>query len=340
MTRNKGRKPSTSGQFTEKNGIGYGWDTVFKHGGCGWGFDRVENTDQKLSYEVFYWNQLRTLLIAQFTITGIESDMIDESIVSKLLTDYGVIVFFKDDVVGKLLALPCQIVRVGLNGKPTLIRAYSPFVPGYQVELKAGRDDFFVLWDSENRLNSRYFFTPWLTQLAEISVSIDVNLSTTRTPVMAVSSTEDRLAMENIVTDIIKGVPLVELKPRNGDITNTVANGLKTLKLDAPYIVDVLELERRTVWYSILEKIGYKVNVNPAKKERQIKDEVSGNLEETLGYYYSRKNPRMQAVEWLNDHGIKAELQENSSAKEGGNNGEIYDNASDILRESVGTAGE
>lgn len=323
MSRQK-RKQSASGHFTEKNGIGYGWDTIFKHAGCG--FNGVENTDQKLSYEIFFWNQLRTLLIAQFTIAGIESDVIDESIVSKLLTDYGVIVFFKDDVLGALLALPCQILRVGLNGKPTLVKAYSPFVPGYQVELRAGQNEFFVLWDSENRLNSRYFFTPWLSQLAEISVSIDVNLSVTKTPLIAVSGTEDRLAMENIVTDLIKGVPIIELKPRNGDVSDTVANGLKVLKLDAPYLVDVLELERRTVWYSILEKIGYKVNVNPTKKERQIKDEVSGNLEETLGYYYSRKNPREQAVQWLNDHGIKASLQENSSIKEA-ENGEIYDNA-------------
>lgn len=274
-------------------------------------------TCQKIDYELFYWSRLESVAVAQFSILGIDNMYVDSTTISRMLYSYGAVVFFFDEAIGDFLVLPCTIDRVGIAGIPSRVKAYSPYTT-YNRYLDLGEgDDFYVCFDSQTYMRAQYYFFPWVSQLAEISVSIDVNLWAQRTPVIGVSSLEERLSMENIMEEYRRGAPLIELKKKKGANGEQIdlSKQLHTLDLSAPYLVDKLELERKNVWNHVLETLGYKVNVNASKKERLITDEVRGNLEETIGFYESRRKPREGAVKWLRKHGLDASLQEVTSVE-------------------------
>lgn len=318
------------------NKIGYGYDP---HPPCG---DRrnkkFPDTCEKDEYFAYYWYQLYILLYSQFRISGIESATIDEGRVSRMLVDYGMLALYFDAIAKQLIALPCRIDALGINGKPRRVKVWSPWVSGYEFELDAAVDDFFVLYDNDAQISPSIAFFPFLDLLAELSVTIKVNTLVHRTPIVTLADKSTRLGVENILADYMRGVRVLEVKTNTKSPDQSLDNALKVLTLNAPYNIDKLEIQRRNVWNELLEKIGYKVNLNSSKKERQITDEVMGNLESTLGYYNNRKSPRERAVTWLNDHGINARLDEIthvSGMEEVIEIEQIHNQSNGVLSESV-----
>lgn len=286
-------------------------------------------------YEVQYWNRLNTLLITQFTYQEIENEYLDEVEVSRMLRNYGKICFFLDDITGELLALPCEILRVSIANKPTVVKVWSPWLTEFQRVLHAGRDEFCVVWDSVNKWNVQTYFFPWIKELAEISITIDVNLQALRTPVVMSSSLENKLSLNNLMWQILAGIPFLNVKKSAQDPQWDIAKDLRVLDLKVPYNVDKLEVERKNIWNGILEEVGYKVNVNSTKKERLISSEVQGNLEETLGFYEARLISRLRGLKWLQQHGFS-----NAALREVTKVGEIYDNSEDNSGRTLDDAGK
>ena len=81
---------------------------------------------------------------------------------------------------------------------------------------------------------------------------------------------------------------------------NLDMNALTVLKTDAPYVADKIYQLKTQVWNEALTYLGIS-NINIAKKERLITDEVTRNQGGTIASRYSRLESRRQAVEKIND---------------------------------------
>lgn len=287
-------------------------------------------------YEWQVWDDTNLLLESQFafksTTTNLQNSLnneyLDASEISRMLTRYGVVCVFRDDILERWLVLPCMILRVSVCNKPTAVKVYSATTPEFQRELYASKDEFFVIWDSIQHWNVRRFFWPWVHRIAEIETTIDVNLFGLRTPVVGVNAMDEKLSMNNIIYNFIRGIPFINVKPKGATHDTDITQQLKCLDLKVPYNIDKLEIERQKVWNRVISIIGYKTNINDTKKERLISDEVMGNAEEIKGFYAGRKNPRETAVEWMLEHDIGVKLQEVTKV------GEIYDSTENSMRQS------
>lgn len=268
-------------------------------------------TIEKINYEEFFWNRLKIICTAQFSFGGINNKYMRRSNISLMQYNYGNVCFFIDDILNVLMALPCEILAWGIGGIPTQVRVFSPYVEAYEKVLDARNDEFFVCFDTETMISPKLFFIPWIIEMAEISVTMRVNTIGLRAPIIAVSSVHEKLAMENVLQQFLDGKYLIELKDnemkkRDGSMDdNDISKRLKTLNIAPEYYLDKLDTQRNAIWNKLMETLGFKVNTAPAKKERAITGEVEGNKEETMAFYNARKNPRLDALEWMHEHGFE-----------------------------------
>lgn len=316
-----------------------------------WGKCRPDvDSYQKTEYEYLFFWELKQILTSQFIIDGVENKYLSSLATTYYPYKYGACVFFVDDVTRELSCLPCSVHHWTRGLQPAVVSVDNTSEMADNLPMRfcltIDKDDFFVMGDNITFSRTKIPLIPLINQLVELSVTIDVNMAVQRTPYILTSNMDERLTAENVFQDIRKGLKVIDLKGKRGkDKLSEFSkfgmndeNMLRVLNLNAPYLIDKLEIERTNLWHNVLEKVGYKVNVNSTKKERLISDEVQGNYEETMGFYYSRKRTRLKAVEWLKAHGFpNARLVECTEyeGKAVGEDGKIHNDTPGFLRESV-----
>lgn len=290
------------------------------------------------TYVYTYKDQLELLLTNQFQWEGkywSATNRLTSDIIEGFFYQYGKVCFYIDDVMHNLMALPCVVQNWDTYGVPSVVDVYSPYNT-YRQRLDFRKTRFVVVYDCSNKKRSAGNLYPFIRQIANISLTIDINCLLQRTPILTLSDANNGLSIDNFIMEFVGGLPVIKLK--GGSMENALDTKMKALDLKAPYVVDKLETERRNLWNMVLESIGYKVNINSTKKERQITDEVGGNLEETIGFYCARSEMRkrgiMQIAELLD---FELSLKENTEVdtsiigQNGGLNGSIYnDNQRDM----------
>lgn len=102
----------------------------------------------------------------------------------------------------------------------------------------------------------------------------DINIFAQRTPVVLVSSSEQRLTFQTLGEQYANYVPILKVSD------NVDLDRIKALNIGAPYIVDKLEEEIRAVKSSLLTSLGYESNPIE-KRERLVVGETQGNNGET-----------------------------------------------------------
>lgn len=113
----------------------------------------------------------------------------------------------------------------------------------------------------------------------ECDKSIMQNLKASRTPFIAIVKDADtRLSVLSALEQKEEGAPAVVVSP-------DIAEGLKGLKLDTPYIVGETEQYREIVRDRLLNKIGM-MTANINKKERVQVGEVNATYGQCVDYIY------------------------------------------------------
>jgi hypothetical protein len=200
-------------------------------------------------------------------------------------------VYFNDDVIGNL-CLDCIVSgRLDVYGYPLLRRAYSSY-NNYQKLLKSS--DSVIIYNNMLRTNSVLDVKMFARRLYNLDRIIDVNANAQKTPVLVRASEKQRLTMLNLYKEYDGNAPFIF-----GD-KNLDMNALTVLKTDAPYVADKIYQLKTQVWNEALTYLGIS-NINIAKKERLITDEVTRNQGGTIASRYSRLESRRQAVEKINE---------------------------------------
>ena len=116
-------------------------------------------------------------------------------------------------------------------------------------------------------------------EIRECDISIRQNLKATRTPFVAVVKDENtRLSLLLAIEQKEEGKPAV--------VTSTdIAEGLKGIAFDTPYIVDKVEQYRTIIRDRLLNKLGI-MSANINKRERVQVGEVNATVGQCVDYIY------------------------------------------------------
>lgn len=143
-------------------------------------------------------------------------------------------------------------------------------------------------------------------EMRECDLSIRQNLKATRTPFVAVVKDEDtRLSLLSAIEQKEDGKPAVVVSP-------DIAEGLKGVVFDTPYIVDKVEQYRTIIRDRLLNKLGI-MSANINKRERVQVGEVNATVGQCVDYIYlwiDNFNAQME------DYGLPYRMELNGALEE------------------------
>ena len=235
-----------------------------------------------------YYNRLMELALNVFEWENLPPS-VDERFIELTLYEMGYCLYFNDEIIGNL-ALTCTIGgQLDVYRIPLLRRAYA--VNGYN-KMCSAKDSVLIF--------NNYLHTPtqstielFARRLYEIERAIDINVKAQKTPTLILSSEQQRLTMKNLYMQYDGNEPFI-FGDKNLDI-----DGIKSLKTDAPFVADKLEILKHQVWNEALTFCGIE-NSNQDKKERLVSDEVGSNYGNIEAQRNVMLNARKQAVKKIN----------------------------------------
>lgn len=235
-----------------------------------------------------YYNRLMEMALNVFEWKNLP-DTVDERFLEMALYEHGYCVYFNDEFVGDL-ALTCTIGgQLDVYKIPILRRAYAQ--NGYN-KLLSSKDSVLIF--------NNYLHTPtsltielFARRLYEIERTIDVNVKAQKTPNLILSSEQQRLTMQNLYMQYDGNEPFI-FGDKNMDF-----DGIKSLKTDAPFVADKLQILKHQIWNEALTFCGIE-NSNADKKERLVSDEVGSNYGNIEAQRNVMLNARRQAVKKIN----------------------------------------
>lgn len=235
-----------------------------------------------------YYNRLVELAISMFDWQNLP-DSVDPRFLELTLFTDGQAVFFKDEVLGFLCLQNAMSGDFDVYRIPRNRRAYA--VNGYNKELN--EKDSVIIFNNYLHTNSMLDTMMFSKRLYNLDRVIDVNANAQKTPILIQCDENQRLTMQNLYMQYDGNRPVIF-----GD-NNLNPNSIKVLQTGAPYVCDKMYQLKTQIWNEALTYLGIS-NVNFAKKERMISDEVIRQQGGTIASRYSRLEARREACEQIN----------------------------------------
>lgn len=237
----------------------------------------------------FYFNQLFEIAISMFKWMNLP-DTVDPRFLELTLFNQGQAVFFRDEVLGELAMQVLANGPFNVYSIPVNRRAVAS--NSYQKELNI--NDSVIIYNNYSRVATAPPIRIFATRLANLDMTIDVNVNAQKTPILLVCDENERLTLENLYMSYQGNEPLIKgtraLRP----------DSLKVLKTDAPYTADKLAYLRTSIWNDALSYLGIP-NVPYQKRERLVSEEVTQAAGGTMANRLGRLNARKDACRQINE---------------------------------------
>lgn len=235
-----------------------------------------------------YYHRLIELAISAWEYKNLP-DTIDQRFMELGLISDGVVVYFRDPVIGDLCLRTMLDGRLDIYNIPIKRRAYA--VNGYHANL-----------DNTNSvlIYNNYLHTPSTTELAmyakrlaNLENTIEVNINAQKTPILIKCAEEERFSMKQLYMKYEGNEPFIfgtkDINPNNFTV----------LRTEAPFVADRLYQMKVDTWNEALTYLGIP-NVAITKRERLVTDEVNRSQGGTIASRNSRLEARRDAVEKIN----------------------------------------
>lgn len=244
-----------------------------------------------------YLERLKRIAMTMFEWENLPDSM-DGRYIERCLYYFGQAGLLKDETYGFINTKATASGGINIYGLPTEINCYSY---GYSQNRKVysgiqdEETDSAILvmnnWERTATCSSMELFA-YRMYLAQRSA--DVNVANQKYPLLLLVDENQRLTMRNIYEQYDGNAPVIF-----GDKNQLSVDSIKSIKTDAPYVVDKLMDYKAQIWSEALTYLG--INNNPTEKsERLISGEVNANNEVinmNLQAFYA---PRKKACEDFN----------------------------------------
>ena len=254
--------------------------------------EKAKNQLRNIYTSDMYLKQCVSLAMNVFNIKNLdkEAPFMDQSYVNKKLVYGGTIAFFWDEYLG-LLALPWRNMgKLDLYNRPIDIQVIGR--NGYSRTLKYG--EYVIMWDNMSHEPLIKDITQYSTRIADLTRTIDINVSQQRTPRFWKTKTENEQTIKNLIDGVSVNCEAITTYD-NLEIDDTTV-----VLAPAPYVSDKLSELKDKIWNEFLRLIGI-ANSSFQKKERNIRDEVFISQAGTIASRFTRYNARVEAINKINE---------------------------------------
>lgn len=236
-----------------------------------------------------YFRQMLALAENVFEFEGLP-EFIDLSYLNKVLLRQGSIVFFKDEDLGGVVALPWTLIgKKDVYDRPLEITVKGE--NGYQRTLKRG--EFVLMYDNNSRYPLYLDIAQFAQRIANCVRTCDINVWHQKTPRIWKTSKDKELSLKRMLNNVDSNIESI-VTYDSIDI-----NDMDTVLAPAPYVTDKIDNHLDKIWAEFFRLIGV-ANIQETKKERLITDELTASQGGTIASRYNRFEPRKRAIDEIN----------------------------------------
>ena len=250
----------------------------------------IEKNLTQLTYN-HYYKRLKLLAKSVYKWNNLPEG-IDERTIERYLYSEGKCMFFKDHTLG-LIVTKCTCSGINANEDPTTL---VPVTTSTDIKVKdyENEENAVLIRNNDDMLPTADAIRLYAYRLADITRTIDINISAQKTPVLIITTDKQKLTMKNIYRQWNGFEPVIY-----GD-KEIDLSGVKVLKTDAPIVFDKLQIEKDNIWNEAMTFIGVN-NANMNKRERLVDDEVQANDEQIELFADVGLKARQKACELINN---------------------------------------
>lgn len=249
--------------------------------------------------EYMYRRQLAGKCISRFTWEGLPNG-IDPRFIEATIFNNGYSVFYYDSFFEMFMAMPATIAGpLDIQDNPTGYRVTRNGV--YSRDVSAA--DSVCIWGNQVRVPEIDVVLNYSARLAQIDRTIEIDLLNERNPMIVACSQDQRLTVQNLISKIYDGEPVV-WGTENLAVDN-LASMIGVFPLNqnagAGAVSSIKHMESKAkIWGEALTMLGI-MNVNSEKRERMVVEEAAGNSGQVLASRESFMKPRQLACEQINE---------------------------------------
>ena len=256
-----------------------------------------ENRQAQL--EFMYRRQLMGKCISRFTWEGLPNG-IDPRFIETTIFNNGYSVFYFDSFFEMYMAMPATISGpLDIQDNPTGYRVTRNGV--YSRDVSASES--VCIWGNQIRVPEIDVVLSYAARLAQIDRTIEIDLLNERNPMIVACSQDQRLTVQNLISKIYDGEPVV-WGTENLAVDN-ISSMIGVFPLNqnagAGAVSSIKHMESKAkIWGEALTMLGI-MNVNSEKRERMVVEEAAGNSGQVLASRESFMKPRQLACEQINE---------------------------------------
>lgn len=249
--------------------------------------------------EHMYRRQLMGKCLSRFTWEGLPNG-IDPRFIEATIFNNGYSVFYFDTLFEMYMAMPAAISGpLDIQDNPIGYRITRNGV--YSREVNAS--DSVCIWGNQVREPEIDLVISYAARLAQIDRTIEIDLLNERNPMIVACSQDQRLTIQNLISKIYDGEPVV-WGTENISMDN-LANMMGVFPLNqnagTGAVSSIKHMESKSkIWGEALTMLGI-MNVNSEKRERMVVEEAAANSGQVLASRESFMKPRQLACEQINE---------------------------------------
>lgn len=240
----------------------------------------------------YYYYKLMLIARALFDWENLPNNM-DERWIEKYLFTSGKCIFYKDPMLGYMVAGLAQQGSINCYGDPTAVYPVAPNYR-YQGEKLVNGENCYVIRNNDLMLPEFPIIRHYAFKLCNIDRAIDTNIEAVKTPIIVRCSDKQRLSLKNAINQRRDNEPVI-WSIDNSDIKDMVS----TLETNAPVVFPQLQTQKHMILNEVFTDLGIN-NANMDKRERMVSTEVEANDEQVKACEDVMLKAREEACKQIN----------------------------------------
>lgn len=240
----------------------------------------------------YYYYKLMLVARSLFEWSGLPNNM-DERWIEKYLFTSGKCIFYKDPVMGYMVAGLAQQGGVNCYGDPTSVYPVAENYV-YNGDKLVNGENCYVIRNNDLMLPNFPIIRHYAYKLCNIDRAIDTNVEAVKTPIIVRCSEKQKLSLKNAINQRKDNEPVIW----SSDLSD-INEMVDTLSTNAPIVFPQLQTQKHMILNEVFTDLGIN-NANMDKRERMVANEVEANNEQVKACEDVMLKSRQQACKEIN----------------------------------------
>lgn len=240
----------------------------------------------------YYYYKLMLVARSLFEWENLPNNM-DERWIEKYLFTSGKCIFYKDPVMGYMVAGLAQQGGVNCYGDPTSVWPVAENYT-YNGEKLVNGENCYVIRNNDLMLPNFPIIRHYAYKLCNIDRAIDTNVEAVKTPIIVRCSEKQKLSLKNAINQRKDNEPVIW----SSDLSD-INEMVDTLTTNAPIVFPQLQTQKHMILNEVFTDLGIN-NANMDKRERMVANEVEANNEQVKACEDVMLKSRQQACKEIN----------------------------------------